>query len=122
MSDEHGIKEQGTRNDGHDLRLAGRLTVDRVESLKRQFEEAIAATDDVQLRFDRVEEVDLSFVQLLWAARQYADNRGVRFRVELPIPDALRAELTRAGFFRTEDLVPVEDGEAIWSIGWDREL
>ncbi len=122
MSDEHGIQEQGAQIDGHHLCLTGRLTVDRVESLKRRFEEAIAATNDVLLRFDRVEEVDLSFVQLLWAARQYADNRGVRFRVELPMPDALRAELTRAGFFRGEDLVPVEDGEAIWSIGWDREL
>lgn len=111
-----------THKAGHDVHLTGRLTIDRAEQLKRRLQEAIAGTTDVLLRFDQVHEVDLSFIQLLWAARQHAEHSGVRFRIQRPMPDVLRAELTRAGFFRRKDLVPVEDDEEIWSVGWDREL
>jgi len=104
------------------VHLSGKLTIARAKEIKQELEEAISPGQEIVVELTDVNAVDLSFIQLLWAARREADVSQARLRLELPLPESFRRELVRAGFFRDLDLVPTEDGEAIWSAGWDRSL
>lgn len=96
------------------LRLAGTLTLTEAESihaaLRRELSESAAVTVDVS----GATEVDVSFVQLLLAARRTAADWGKSIALSSPADGALLDTLVRGGFMPpTAERMTAE--HAFWS-------
>jgi hypothetical protein len=71
------------------------VTVRTVADFSRHLASDLAAHDEVVLDADALAELDLSFVQIVQAARAESDKT---IRLARPANDAVAALLTRAGF------------------------
>ena len=58
------------------LDFTGSQTVREAEQASAKLREALAATDEILLDCGRIEEVDLTFIQLVLAARKSAERDG----------------------------------------------
>nr|WP_218625152.1 STAS domain-containing protein [Sphingomonas sp. dw_22] len=67
---------------------------------------AVQEGGDIDIDLSDLAEVDLSFVQLLLAARAHVEQEGARFGLAQPAVPALAALLDRAGFLG--DLRPAD--------------
>ncbi|TVM16884.1 hypothetical protein DPQ33_10750 [Oceanidesulfovibrio indonesiensis] len=83
--------------------LTGRLTIERAAEIKEMFAQALDAGDDVTVDLSRVEDADVTFLQVLWAAYKSAGQRGVRISLSGEIPEGLKEAAARAGL---ADLTP----------------
>ncbi len=77
------------------IRLEGELTVTSAAELKEVLLVAFA-NGDLQLDLERAEEIDISIMQLLWAAGREAERKGVN--ISLRAPDAVTRAARDAGF------------------------
>ena len=68
------------------LALHGEITINTVSALDAQLRTALETGSDIRLDFAAVSEIDLSAIQLLWAARRAADGAGHRFSLIAPLP------------------------------------
>ena len=72
------------RNEGRSLiRLEGECTVASAAELKRIQLEARAQGGDLCLDLERVEEIDITVMQLLWVALREADGKGAKVMIRL---------------------------------------
>lgn len=83
--------------------LTGRLTIERAAELKDMFAQALDAGEDVSVDLSQVEDADVTFLQVLWAAYTSAGQRGLRISLDGEIPEGLKELAGRAGF---ADLTP----------------
>ncbi len=85
-----------------------------------QFQErilnAIGSGAAVALDLSRVQQIDLGFLQLVTAAREYAKGRSVPFALTAPAPEPVDAVLRRAGFLTD----PGGDECIFWRHGADQ--
>ena len=79
------------------------VTVRSIVDFSARLTEALAAHADIELDVDALGEVDLSFVQLMLAARADAAQRGGTVRLARPAGPAVAALLERAGFLTDPD-------------------
>lgn len=79
------------------IRLSGNLRIDQVAPYQQQLREALTADNRVELVLEEVEQVDLSFVQLVIAARKSAQRLGKSFQVTAELPDEVTVLLKHAG-------------------------
>ena len=85
--------------EGHSLiRLEGEFTVTSAAELKRLLLEGLATGEDLHLDLERVEGIDLSLMQLLWAAGREAERTGARIGISLS--EAAGKAAREAGFER----------------------
>lgn len=78
--------------------LGTRATLGEAAQIRASLLEALRDHPDVELDNRDVREVDLSFVQLVLAARSEAAGRGKTVRLTAPAIDPLAALLERGGF------------------------
>jgi anti-anti-sigma regulatory factor len=60
------------------IRLEDAVNVTSAEELKSLLLEGLVSGRDVHLDLERVEEIDVTVMQLLWAAGREADRKGTR--------------------------------------------
>ena len=74
------------------IRLKGEATVGSAENLKSELLDAMAAGLEVRADLSEVEEIDLTAMQLFWAAAREADanRRGLSVSVSQAAEDAAR--------------------------------
>jgi len=88
--------------DTHDaqctLKLDGEIDINVSSELKRTLLEMIASGKTIQLDLAGVSDLDISAIQLLWAAFHDTAKKGVRLRVNGPVPKNLSRTLRDAGF------------------------
>lgn len=77
--------------------LEGPQTVRTIEITCDRLREELAHHDAVAIRCGTIAEVDLSFVQLLLAAKRSADRAGKSLTLATPVAEGLRAALDQAG-------------------------
>ncbi len=77
------------------LRLSGKLTVRTIEAPCARLREALSREASVLIDCSGAEEIDVSLIQLLLAARR---EGGERVRLTGPMPEVLAAALRRGGF------------------------
>ena len=95
------------RHETHSLiRLEGECTVTSAAELKRLLLEGLASGKDLKLDLERVTEIDLTAMQLLWAAGHEGERTGGGFAVRMSEPAA--AAVREAGFERFPGLTPQE--------------
>jgi ABC-type transporter Mla MlaB component len=98
------------------LVLDGTLTIRTIEEAHSRLIEAMH--DDTRLEIDcsAADDVDVSFIQLLLAARASARKRGRSVALAAPASGALLDALTRGGFLAAAGNLPAED-DAFWLKG-----
>ena len=79
------------------LEFADSQTVTQAEETKEKLRAALDQASDVLLDCEKIEEVDLSFIQLVLAARKSADRDGKNLTLLTPARGVLLAALRRAG-------------------------
>lgn len=80
------------------ITLSGRLTIERAPEFKDLFLNALDAGMDFDVDMTAVESVDVTFLQVLWAAYKSAEKRGLCISVAGPIPENLKETAALAGF------------------------
>lgn len=82
----------------HTIRLEGMVDIASAAQLKAVLLEAIADGGALRLSLESVTCLDVTAVQLLWAANQAARTAGVAIDLDGPLPDSLAQQLAAAGF------------------------
>jgi anti-anti-sigma factor len=77
--------------------LDGAVDIASAAELKRILLEALAAGREVRVALDGVADLDVTVVQLLWAARRQAEVAGVKFALTERLPEQAVATLAHAG-------------------------
>lgn len=87
------------RNETHwHIRLEGELALTSAAELKRTLLEWLASGKELQLDLERAEAIDITVMQLLWAAGQEAVRAGIGMMSRVPEAAAMAAR--DAGFKR----------------------
>lgn len=107
-----------TRKAPHDERLVfdGALTVRNIATVQSKIVAALQDHATVQIDCGAAAEIDLSFVQLLLAARKSAVKRGKSFSLCQPASGVLRDALMRSGFLPAVEGASGDDA-AFWLKG-----
>jgi ABC-type transporter Mla MlaB component len=86
-----------------DLSLRGELTIRTIADVHHQIHAALADTRALVIDLAAAEETDLTLVQLLLSARISAERDGKTVTLAQPLPEAFAHELTRGGFFPSDN-------------------
>jgi anti-anti-sigma regulatory factor len=79
------------------LELDGAIDISVAADLKAGLLRAIEAGQEIRVSVEKADELDITAVQLLWAARREAARRGVAFSVAGTVPESIRRDLANAG-------------------------
>ena len=86
------------------IRLEGEVGIASAADLKSHLIQALGCSKQVRVSLQSVTDLDVTAVQLLWAARREAKASSVAFAIDGPIPSMVLSSLLQAGFddFATE--------------------
>jgi ABC-type transporter Mla MlaB component len=91
------------------LTADGPLTVQRMAELKKALIKALNEVDNVELRFERVTEVDLSCLQLLCSAHRTSTKRNKRLTLSLNRAPSFQKAVKDSGYTRHEGCKNTDD-------------
>ena len=80
------------------IRLAGEFTLTSAAELKNLLLQGLASGNDLRLDLEQAEEIDITVMQLLWAAGREADRKGASLAIQMS--DAAAMAARDAGFER----------------------
>lgn len=80
------------------LSLSGSLTVSTIETAYVQVVEALSDCEGLRLDISEISEIDLTFVQLIEAARRHASEAGGGLSLCAPADGSVLEVLRRGGF------------------------
>lgn len=79
------------------IRLEGAIDIAGAAKLQAVLLEALAGGKAMRIAFAAATGIDVTAVQLLWAARREAEASGAALAVEGPVAETVRATLCEAG-------------------------
>ena len=79
------------------VELEGELHISSAAELKEKLAQAIGSGRGISVSLARVSALDITAVQLLWAAARKARMAGIPFTFAPPVPDQVVAGLRDAG-------------------------
>lgn len=82
------------------VRLEGALDIADAAELKQALLEALASQQQSRISLESATGIDITTVQLLWAAERERTASGAALVLEGPVPEALSAMVREAGFDR----------------------
>ena len=88
------------------IRLAGELTLTSAAELKNLLLQGLASGNDLRLDLEQAEEIDITLMQLLWAAGREADRKGASLAIQMS--EAAATAARDAGFERFPGLAAGE--------------
>ena len=80
------------------LRLEGEVSIASAAELKQCLVQALATGRELRLNLETATELDITTMQLLWAAQRAAKKSGTEFVVAGTMPAAILAAAHDAGF------------------------
>jgi anti-anti-sigma regulatory factor len=80
------------------IRLEGDIGITCSDELKRTLIEAISTRKELQVDLARTTDLDVTAIQLLWAATREAERLGASFRVADHVPEKIIGTVRDAGF------------------------
>jgi len=95
-------------DDTNIIAWGGEISVAQAEEVHDRFRAALADGRPIVVDCSAIEDVDISFIQLLIAARTSARRRGVPFRLTQPVGEPFLAVLRCCGFL-LEAPLPQDD-------------
>jgi ABC-type transporter Mla MlaB component len=94
------------------IRLEGEIDIAVTAELKVALEDALRARCGVRVALEKTTAVDVTALQLLWAAGREAQTSGQVFETEEAVPETMSATLREAGIDPwLRDSAPGRDGE-----------
>jgi MFS superfamily sulfate permease-like transporter len=91
------------REDRSIVRFEGEILVTSIAEIRRLLLEELASGRDLLLDLKHAEEIDLSFMQLLWATGSEAERGGIKVGIRLS--ETVAATAREAGFERFPGLM-----------------
>jgi len=88
------------RKDASAIRLEGAIDIALAAELKKTLLDALKTGKAVLVALDANAGLDVTAIQLLWAAEREAKASGVRFTLDGEVPAGVSAALRDAGFER----------------------
>lgn len=82
------------------IRLEGEVDISDAPELKRVLLEALAKKGEVRISAEAATGIDITAVQLLWAAEQEAGRADTILALQGTLPEMVRVSLREAGFER----------------------
>jgi anti-anti-sigma factor len=82
------------------IRLEGEIDIAVAAALKTLLLEALASEKDARISMEAATGMDVTAVQLLWAAERQARASATVLTIDGPIPEALSTAVRDAGFER----------------------
>ena len=92
------------------VRLEGELDISAAAELKKLLLEALASGRELRVDLERATDLDITAVQLLWAAERKAGVSGGSLRLLGRVPEQLAVALSDAGFEKFP--IPADTGES----------
>jgi len=80
------------------LRLDGEIGVTSAAEIKTSLLEALSAGKETRIDLAHATDLDVTAMQLLWAARQAFSVSGIKLALANPVPDPILSELRDMGF------------------------
>ena len=112
---------RGKQMEMTELVWQGELNVQRIAELKGELQQALAAANRVMIRFEQVEEVDISFLQLLCSGHRTAGISGKELAIAGDVPECFTRTLRLAGFNRHTGCKFSAGNCCLWKTEYERE-
>ena len=80
------------------IRLDGTVDISSAAELKTQLLQALDSGKAVRVSLEAATYLDVTAIELLWAAEREATKRGAGFTLAEPVPEGVSAALLDAGF------------------------
>jgi anti-anti-sigma regulatory factor len=96
------------------LFLSGDLTQENSEELKKKFDEALAISKGIELVFGTLENVDITFLQLLCSAHKSARWMKKRMTFGVDLPEIIWQAAEDVGLPRHAGCFPEDKGDCFW--------
>jgi anti-anti-sigma factor len=80
------------------LRMDGIIDIVSAQELKEHLVRALEDSREIQISIDAVTDLDVTAMQLLWAAGRAARESGVAFALTGPAPKHIASAIGEAGF------------------------
>ena len=84
------------------VRLEGAIDIASAAEMKSILLNALASSKEIVLTLEGATELDITVLQLLYAAERDAAKTGIHFVLEGSIPDEISAAMTEAGLVKFE--------------------
>jgi len=97
------------------VEMHGKCTIEAAGRIRTLLMERLAEPGGVLLNLSDVDEVDLSFLQLLCAAHKSASNSGKTFGLEGALSEPLIRKAREAGFACRGECGPHLNEECLWT-------
>jgi hypothetical protein len=81
-----------------EIRVSGAINIAGATDWKKCLLQALAGGTEMRLRLELGSELDITALQLLWAAEREARALGTRFTVVSPIPEEIAITVRGGGF------------------------
>ena len=82
------------------IRLEGAIDIAVAAEFKKRMLEALGSGKEVRVVLDGATDLDVTAVQLIWAARRSAEVAGVAFALSGAVPESVSSALGYAGLQR----------------------
>jgi len=79
------------------LRLEGDVDIGDAIEFKGLLVDALTRAKELHIQLGDASAIDVTIMQLLWAAEHQAIAAGVAFHIETPVPDDIVSAMTLAG-------------------------
>lgn len=80
------------------IRFAGEIDVSCSSELKRMLMETITSLKDLRLDLERASDLDITTLQLIWAAARELEKAGKALTLHDRVPEAIVGAIREAGF------------------------
>jgi len=101
------------------VKLDGRLTVERAVQLKEILLKEIGRSDDIVVDCSSAIDMDVSFLQILYAASRFCESNKKKFALSGRCSEVMKKVLRKAGFCHAGDVC--EDASAcLWLVKMEK--
>jgi len=84
------------------VRLEGVIDISSAAEIKSLFLNALTSNKEIRLTLEGVTELDITALQVLYAAKQDAAKAGIPFVLDGSVPDEISVAMTDAGLAKLE--------------------
>lgn len=85
------------------LNFEGTLSIGRADTIKKDLINTLNETDNLVVDLSKVESIDLSFIQILYAVKKEAVLKKKSFNITGSIDENIKKLLSLTNFFRSFD-------------------
>lgn len=65
-----------------ELKIIGSITLEKIKDIYKKFIKAFDESNDIKITHEKLDEIDISYFQLLQAARKSAINRNINLTID----------------------------------------